>query len=213
MSKTAAFLLVVSTVALFPIGFRDASEAAQLSRTIHIQNEPGKLEAFLLSKPNAPVKEQPLGALPAPEDSMAKFTGIVAEDPLSKKKAKGLKVELKNGEHADVVYLDEEGLKELQHSLISQINSQRFIQEHLNEYSPADLEEPGVNDAVNQSPATGGWYSPLVVGFYRNVDHFGVYLLAPWGTRHQTVQLWLPDAKTSQVVDLLAAGRAFLQAN
>ena len=51
------------------------------------------------------------------------------------------------------------------------------------------------------------------VYFWLDAAHFGVYLNAPLGTRHQTVQLWLPEAKTSQVVDLLAAGRAFLQAN
>ncbi|MGA9055421.1 MAG: hypothetical protein WB763_02810 [Terriglobia bacterium] len=209
MRKTAAFLLV-ATAALFQLGTGCTSEAAQLSRSVHIQNEPGKLETFLLSKPNASIKEQPLGALPAPEDTIARFTGIVAEDPLSKNKAKGLKVELKNGEHADVVYLDEEGLKELQQRLIAQMGSQRFLQEHLDKFSPSDLE---VNHAVNQSPATGEWYAPLVVGFYRNGDHFGVYLNAPWGTRHQDVQLRLADANTGQVVDLLAKARAFLQAN
>jgi len=209
MRKTAAFLLV-ATAALFQLGTGCTSEAAQLSRSVHIQNEPGKLETFLLSKQNASIKEQPLGALPAPEDTIARFTGIVAEDPLSKNKAKGLKVELKNGEHADVVYLDEEGLKELQQRLIAQMGSQRFLQEHLDKFSPSDLE---VNHAVNQSPATGEWYAPLVVGFYRNGDHFGVYLNAPWGTRHQDVQLRLADANTGQVVDLLAKARAFLQAN
>jgi len=210
MRKTAAFLLV-ATAALFQLGTRDTSEAAQLSRSVHIQNEPGKLETFLLSKPNASIKEQPHGALPAPEDPIAGFTGLVAEDPLSKNKAKGLKVELKNGEHADVVvYLDEEGLKELQQRLIAQMGSQRFFREHLDKFSPSDLE---VNHAVNQSPATGEWYAPLVVGFYRNGDHFGVYLNAPWGTRHQDVQLRLADANTGQVVDLLAKARAFLQAN
>jgi hypothetical protein len=211
MRKTAAFLLV-ATAALFQLGTRDTSEAAQLSRSVHIQNEPGKLETFLLSKPNASIKEQTLGALPAPEDTIARFTGIVAEDPLSKNKAKGLKVEVKNGEHADVVYLDEEGLKELQQRLIAQMGSQRFFQEHLDKFSSSDL-GVGVNHAVNQSPATGEWYAPLVVGFYRNGDYFGVCLNAPWGTRHQDVQLWLPDANTGQVVDLLAKARAFLQAN
>jgi hypothetical protein len=209
MRKTAAFLLVAAA-ALLQLGSRDTSEAAQLSRSVHMQNEPGKLEAFLLSKRNASIKEQPLGALHAPEDSMARFRGIVAEDPVSEKKAKGLKVELKNGEHADVVYLDEEGLKELQQGLIAQMGSQSFFQEHLDKFSPSDLQ---VNHAVNQSPSTGEWYSPLVVGFYRNGDHFGVYLNAPWGARHQEVQLWLPDANRGQVVDLLAKGRAFLQAN
>lgn len=49
MRKTAAFLLV-ATAALFQLDSRGTSEAAQRSRAFHIQNEPGKLEAFLLSK-------------------------------------------------------------------------------------------------------------------------------------------------------------------
>jgi hypothetical protein len=154
-----------------------------------------------------------LGALPAPEDSMARFSAIVAYDPSSKKKLKGLKIELKNGNQADVVCLDEEGLKQFQDSLESQRGTQRFIEEHLERYTPSELEKPGTADAINQSPATGEWYTAFVVGSYRNENHFGVYLRAPGGTRHHTVQLWLPNASASQVVDLLTAGCTFLQAN
>jgi len=105
-------------------------------------------------------------------------------------------------------------LKELRQRLIAQMENQRGLEEDLdkNKISPSEI-GVGVSHAVNQSPATGEWYAPLVVGYYRNGDHFGVYLDAPWGTRHQDVQLWLPDANTSQVVDLLVKVDAFLQAN
>lgn len=212
MRKTATFLLV-ATAALFPFRSKDTSEAAQLSRTILVQDEPGKLETFLLSIPNTSVKEQPLGALPAPEDRIAKFTTIVAEHPLSKKKAKGLKVQLKDGEHADVVYLDEEGLKEWQHRLISLVAGERFFEEHLDSFSASEVEKPAVSFAINQSPATGEFYAALGVGSYRSDGRFGVYLHAPWGTHHHSLQLWLPNASTSHVVDLVTVGNAFLQAN
>ncbi len=206
MRKTAAFLMVVvATLLLFHL--KGAAIAAQPSRTFHVENEPGALETFLLSTANASVKCQELGTLPAPADAMVKFSAIVAEDPLSKKKAKGLKVELKNGDQSDAVHLDEEGLKEFQEYLASQ------QEKHLDRYSPAELEKPYVNSAVNRSTANGELYVGLDLGFYRHERAFGLFLHAPWGTRHHTVVLYLPNATISQAIDLVAAGRAFLQGN
>jgi hypothetical protein len=50
MRKTPTVLLL-ATATLFPLHSKDTSGAAQLSHAIRIQNEPGKIETFLLSTP------------------------------------------------------------------------------------------------------------------------------------------------------------------
>lgn len=187
------------------------SATASAAERLRVSNEPGRLETFLLEMPKATVKKTPLGTLPSTAN--ASILAVVATDPSSEKKIKGLEIDLKDEDREGVAYLDEEGLALFLHRLESLEESQRFVAEHPERYSLASLATPGIVGAINRSPHTGELFEVLQAGFYGHEKGFGVYLYIPPGKRHLTVQLKLPNADISQLRKLIEAGSTFLQAN
>ncbi|MGC1617646.1 MAG: hypothetical protein WA765_04075 [Candidatus Acidiferrum sp.] len=180
---------------------------------MHIENEPGVLETFLITTPNAVLTRKLLGTLTSPDGSEASLTAIVAENRISKKKAKGLEVCLKGGGTKASAYIDEDALLDLAQSLRSMVGDQRFILAHPDRYGPGDYRKPTITSAINRSPTNGEFYSPLEIGFYLHEAGFGVYASVPPGGRHGSAQIWLQNTDISQVISLVASGRAFLAAN
>lgn len=208
MRTLAIFFATISTIIC-----GEHAATAQKSRAVHVQNEPGVLETFLTTNPNATVTRQVLGSVAGSDGSRADFKAVVAENKLSKKKVKGIEVNLENPSQKAYLYIDEDGLQELEASLNSLEGTEHFILQHRDRYGSADLRVPHLTTAVNQSPINGESYGVLELGFYQHESGFGVYFFAPPGKSHSSAQLWLQNVDIGQITLLIRSGRAFLTVN
>jgi len=206
-------LLLVFAVTVCPFVRARVPGRSQQATAVHIQNEPGLLETFLITTPNALLTRKLLGTLTSPGGSEARFAAIVAENRTSKKKVKGLEVGLRAGGTGASAYIDVDKLQDLEQSLRSMLGDERFILAHPDRYGPGNFSKPTTTSAVNRSPTNGELYSALEIGFYLHEAGFGVYAFVPPGGRNGSAQIWLQNTDISQVLSLIANGRAFLAAN
>jgi hypothetical protein len=209
----AIITLSIFLVMACPLACGEASKSSKQATAEHIQNEPGVLETFLITTPNASLMRKLLGTLASPGGSEASFAAIVAENRISKKKVKGLEVGLRAGGTRALAYIDVDALQDLEQSLRSMLGDERFIRAHPDRYGPGNFRKPTTTSAVNRSPTNGELYSALEIGFYLHEAGFGVYAFVPPGGRHGSAQIWLQNTDISQVLSLIANGRAFLAAN
>jgi hypothetical protein len=181
-------------------------------------NVPGKLETALLANP-VPFVRHELGSLTPP--GTVTFYAVVASDR-SSRTAKGLEVQLEgddpfNGDRhcKDTVYIDADGLNELQQSLTGAVEVQKWQAVHISDYDAAELRIPSSILAANRGPQEGVYYVPVEFGSYWDEGRFGVYVLAPHSRPtsgpHHFTQFLMPNADISEVLSLVKAGRQWLQ--
>jgi hypothetical protein len=187
---------------------------AQDTTRIRDENIPGKLESLLIATSKASLNKKVLGVLES--SGKATFTGIVATNPNTDAKVKGLEIYLEEGDLKTVAYLDEECLKRVEKSLRSLIMSQQYIADNWKDYSHQELEEPSVTLAYNEVPGTDEHADKAgvtAIGFYGHEGGFGLYLGVFWGRLHHSGQFYFPKTSLSDLLQIIQGANTFLIAN
>jgi len=182
---------------------------------------PGLLESFLKQHPDAVLIKQLLGTLAGRRATKATLTAVVASDPAnSAMKAKGLVVQLEDGNHTATVYLDDDGdadtgadsLREFQEGLERDADKDKVL-EYWREIGKADGDWTRTLDALNRAAGSPGYCCPrypvINVGWYKQGEDLGVAIVS----LGPVAWFYFPGSELSQVVKMIADGRAFLDAN
>ena len=207
MKSLTVFLVLTIALAGPPL-------LAQEITRIRVENIPGKLESFLIATPNASLHKKVLAILES--SGKATFTAIVAVNPNTQVKEKGLEIRLAEGELTTVAYLDEDCLKRLAGVLPSLIMSQQYFSDHLNDYSQQDLERPEVITAYDEVPGSDEHAEKAGVaqfGFYGHDEGFGLYVSVPPGPAHHSGQFYFPKASLADLLKIIQAANTFLTVN
>jgi hypothetical protein len=177
---------------------------------------PSLLGDFLRKTPSVSV-EKALGTLTGPDSTVAVFTAIVASDPATSNKVKGLEVKLSDAQHRDTVYWDDDedgrgadSLKMFQESLV-----------HIGEEPRAPEVRPGeplphqgyFAVVRNRPPGTEEWCCPRVgvlqAGLWRDGSRFRLEMATLQHPRWYVFS----DGSVDNLIQILEAGRAFLAAH
>jgi hypothetical protein len=172
---------------------------------------PGELEMLLTADPNSVLSSQTIGKLEGPGSAI--FTGVIAQDPVSTKKVKGLRIDLDNGERKRAVYLDESSLMEFQRRMREARKTQQHIMEHTQDYVASSPARRTSIAAVQRSPRDGKFFGVLTAGYYWHENGFGAYVEALGWKQDGAMEVRFPDIDLSEVENIIAGCRAYLGAN
>lgn len=183
---------------------------------------PGLLETFLGQHPDANLNKELLGRLEGREGTRATFTALVASDPADPAiKVGGLEVQLENGKVRQengtrnaTAYLDDDrefghdNLKEIQENL-ARFSDKDKAPENCR-YDGDNYGDWGATLMNRRADSTRYWpRSPaLKIGWYRQG---GVGLVIT--SVDPDAWFYFPGAELSEVIKMIAKGRAFLDAN
>jgi len=184
---------------------------------------PGLLESFLKRRPDAIVTKKLLGTLEGQEGTKATFTAIVASDPANPAmKAKGLEVSLEDEYLKATAYLDDDraegsrggSLGDFQAQLERLAKKDEVLGNWLSSGQDHIYMERGMFSVVANRPGDSPTYGPprysaFQVGWYKRGGEIGVhiYCFNPVGS------FYFPGVEMGKVAEMVAAGRAFLNAN
>jgi len=187
---------------------------------------PGLLETFLDRHPDAVLVKKALGTLEGREGTRATFTAVVASDPADPaSKAKGLVVQFEHADRKATAYIDDDRDEEIHQ------DSLRQFQESLERMPKKD--EAGGNwrpagstnskqtfsldwdfggHAENRQGDSTSYCCPrfaaITIAWYKRGEELGLVIFGP-----HLGMFWFPGDQRAQVVEMVAAGRAFLNAN
>lgn len=182
---------------------------------------PGLLESFLKRHPDAVLTKRLLGTLEGRGATKATFTAVVASDPADPAtKVKGLVVQLEDGDRKATVYVDddrdeamhEDSLWEFQRRLERLPDKDKAL-EYWRRAGSANSEWTFGGIAHNRPADSPRYCCPrngvLGVGWYKHGEEVGVVIdaLDPFRL------FYFPGLEMAKVVEMVAAGRAFLNAN
>jgi hypothetical protein len=113
------------------------------------------------------------------------------------------------------VYIDEDGLRDLENRLVGAVQNEKWIRANRSKLGLVPNEDPAISFAANRGPEKNVFYVPVEFGSYWHDDRFGVYVLAPHSEHssgpHGTTQFRMPNADVSELLLLIRKGRAWLE--
>jgi hypothetical protein len=172
---------------------------------------PGLLETFLASTHDPPISEKQLGSLSGPNKATATFRAIVAKDPAnSRHTVKGLEVVLTANNKSVTLYLDDDRDPD---STIGSLEQFQILLSRL----PTHLEtRPKMTVGVLNRPGSSPTYccprfDAMNAGIYRRGEESGVVIDS--GGNPVIIEALFPGQKLNSVVEMIAAGRAWLDSN
>lgn len=188
------------------------------SGRIHGQTGLGAVDTFLASNPDATIEKQTLGSFKGTNQAELTLRAIVAKNPAHPaSEVKGLEIQLSAEGQTIIKHLDDVRRPDSARDSLTEFEAHlSHLAMHRSDFAPGDLRLErttiaGANEPVGPRPYPCRKCHLFNLGIYRRGSETGITLDIP-GDPVFTIAFF-PDITREQIVDIIKAGRQWLDSN